>query len=243
MKIMTNRLKSAFSEIHAEAELKEQTKHFITLHNTANNRMSRQPKHSRLISFALVIVMILVIGGGITAYFTPVAAISIDADASIELQLNRFDRVVNFEQYGQEVNVPLTHMMHSNYTEAVKSILNNEELSSFGNVNSPVEITVVSKYEAKSSQMMVGIQTASNNQEQPIKVFIASLEEQKAAHKHGMSMGKHRMFKMLIKEEPSIQAEEILNYSMEDLHEMMESDFPNSMHNPKKHPSSPMNHH
>lgn len=241
---MTNKLKNAFSDIRAEAKLKEQTKQYIMQHRTSNKRGSHHGYRPRLISLSLVIVLMLVVGGGIAAYFTPVAAISIDAESSIELQLNRFDRVVDFEQYGEGDNHSMPHMMHSNYTEAVEMLLANPVISATEAENSLVEITVASKDDAKVAQLMAQIETTADRQGHPIKMFMASSEEQRSAHQQGMSMGKHRMYQELLEQNPTIQPEEVIDYSMNDLHHMMKSRMSDRMpQNNNNNPKHPMNHH
>lgn len=240
---MTNKIKAAFSEVRAEADLKEQTKQYIKQQRSSKQGLRRGIPGPRFMGLSLAILMMLVVGSGIAAYFTPVAAISIDAENSIELHLNRFDRVVKFEQYGEVVNDAIAHMMHSDYTEAVELILANPVMSSEAEGDSSIEITIACKDDAKVGKMMQQIETQVNKHQYSIKMFKASAEEQQHAHQESMSLGKHRMYQVLLEQNPQLQPEEILDYSMSDLHQMMESGMSDTMPHHKKHPTHRMNHH
>lgn len=238
---MTNKVKDAFSGIRAEATLKDQTKQFI-LEQTTSPKWTRRPQNrSVMLKVAVALVLMLTVGGGFAAYFTPVAAISIDAEHSIELQLNRFDRVVDYEQYGETNTSPNAELMHATYSEAVADILGNPNMHPTSK-ETPVEITITSKKSTKVNKMMQAIDNQTHHHGQTVEFFTASFEEHQQAHQQGMSLGKHRMYQLLLKENPDIQLEEIREVSMHDLHQMMGDGMgQGQMYQPKHQPK--MKHH
>ena len=82
---MYDRIKEAFDQVTASEELKSQTKAYLA-------QKSRRP---RLVIPAAIVAVFLLLCGGYYLYFIPTATISIDINPSLELSINRFDRVIS----------------------------------------------------------------------------------------------------------------------------------------------------
>lgn len=56
--------------------------------------------------------------GGYHLYFTPTSIISMDINPSIELEINRFDKVIGVDGYNEDGEnlVESLHMLNENYT-------------------------------------------------------------------------------------------------------------------------------
>ena len=93
---MRDRLKQAFDAVHAEEALKERTKAFVAQQTRGHARRRPALRPSLAAAFAC---LCLLFTGGYWLYFTPTATISIDINPSIELGVNRFNRVVSVEGY------------------------------------------------------------------------------------------------------------------------------------------------
>ena len=91
---MTNKVHDAFDHIQANKNLKESTKKFLS----GKRRKRRWDVYSLAFQRIFAVVcMVLVAAAGIKGYSwvqTPVSYVSIDINPSIELELNRFDKVV-----------------------------------------------------------------------------------------------------------------------------------------------------
>ena len=75
--------------------------------------------------------MLLALLGGRWLYFTPMAAISIDINPSLELSVNRFDRVIaitGFNEDGQALSDALD-VKYKNYAQAVEQILHHDSVT------------------------------------------------------------------------------------------------------------------
>ena len=97
---MSKNLREAFDSIHADPALKESTRAF--LREKTGNYTAPEPRRRsggfRRLAPALACAALLVVGlSGYQAYFTPTSAISIDINPSVELEINRFDRVITVE--------------------------------------------------------------------------------------------------------------------------------------------------
>lgn len=96
---MRDRLKQAFDAVHAEEALKERTKAFVAQQTRGHARRRPALRPSLAAAFAC---LCLLFTGGYWLYFTPTATISIDINPSIELGVNRFNRVVSVEGYNAD---------------------------------------------------------------------------------------------------------------------------------------------
>ena len=82
-------------------------------------------------------------------YFVPTAVISIDINPSIELEINRFNKVVQVKNYnkdGEELSEELD-IRFLNYSQAVENILNNTTIINLLSQDELLSITVISNQE------------------------------------------------------------------------------------------------
>lgn len=90
---MNEKIREAFHQVKAEEELKKRTKKFIYDKTKGYNK-----KHMYHIYYVLIpAACMLFIFIGYQIYFTPTLAISIDINPSIEMEVNRFDKVIAIE--------------------------------------------------------------------------------------------------------------------------------------------------
>ena len=91
---MDERIKEAFEQVRAESGLKDRTKAYVS-RKTGSYRRAGTAKYKVLASaFACVALLLF---GGYWLYFTPTVEISIDVNPSIELGVNRFNRIVSLK--------------------------------------------------------------------------------------------------------------------------------------------------
>lgn len=215
---MTDRIRNAFDSVHAEEALKERTRRF--LENQAKSRRSSHALYGRLAA-AMACVLVMV-GVGSWVYVTPVSAISLDINPSIELGINRFDRVVSVETYGDDGILPVEELAvkNMNYADAIDEILSNETIAQLLEKNEQMEVTVVSESEAQRSRMLTGVENCTADAEN-ISCHAGSAHEAEEAHHVGMSVGKYRAYQELLALDPDISVEEVQNLSMRELRELI----------------------
>ena len=93
---MEDKLKSAFSALEAPEKLKRAAKATLRKRTFDYGRqIGRIRARRRRMAGCLASVVLLVTGLG--AWFTPTASIGVDINPSIELRVNRFDRVIALE--------------------------------------------------------------------------------------------------------------------------------------------------
>lgn len=124
---MNDKIRQAFDQVQAENELKDKTKDFI-FQKTKGYKQEKTANFKYLASAFACVAFLLI--GGYWLYFTPTVQISIDINPSVELGVNRFNRIISFESYnddGKELTDSLD-IKFMDYSEAVNKIIDSEEI-------------------------------------------------------------------------------------------------------------------
>ena len=124
---MDERIKEAFEQVQAESGLKDRTKAYVS-RKTGSYRRAGTAKYKVLASaFACVALLLF---GGYWLYFTPTVEISIDVNPSIELGVNRFNRIVSLESYNEDGQALLDSLdiRFTEYSDAVTQIIESENI-------------------------------------------------------------------------------------------------------------------
>ncbi len=207
---MNDRFRQAFDQIHAEEALVENTREYVR--RKARGRRGRRVAGVLTASMACV----LLIAGGVKSFFTPVSVISIDVNPSVELGVNRFDRVVAAEGMNDDGSrlVEKLDVRFKNYTSAVDDVLRVLQLPE----DEMISITVVGGDEDKNSRMLTEVQGCAEEYSQ-VHCYSASFDktEEVEAHDSGMSCGKYRAFLELQSLDPSVTVEDVQGWTMREI--------------------------
>lgn len=214
---MNDRFKNAFDKIHAEESLKNNT---LAILNQKAESCQKHTFSAHIRPAAATACLILVLLGiGSYSFLAPVSAISVDINPSIELSLNRFDRVVSVKGYNDDGRrlVDSLDIRFSEYTDALNTIMENETVLHCLSRGEIVTITVLGENEKKSGQILSDIQSCDAVALQNVYCDSASSEETHAAHEAGLSFGKYRAFLELQRLNPDITVEDIRDMSMREI--------------------------
>lgn len=217
---MANPIADAFASIHADDSLKTSTKEFL---NQARERRSRSVlPYFRQLSAAVCAVFVLLVGaaGFHTVSGTPVSYISIDVNPSIELALNRWNRVITAKGYNEDGSAILRTLSVKGmaYTDAVNTIIDSEAMQPYLEGDSTLTFTVASRDEERETILLAGIETSSgcrNHGGQSCKADLSLLE---AAHEHGLSMGKYCAYLELSRYDANVAPEDCREMTMTQIH-------------------------
>lgn len=212
---MNNKLNKAFEEIKAEDSLKESTKTYI---NQVRSKQHFSVFSKKQLSLGLALIIMFIFFASMRIYYTPVAAISIDSESSVEFAVNRFNRVVDYQWFDAAEEEASPSFKHQSYMNAVSDALESNLLDSTNAENSIIEITVANQNNDDTERMMDKIQGHAHHHN--IIMYQTNLDSQEEAHHHGMSIGKHRMFELLKESDPDINIDSIRGHSMHELHQM-----------------------
>ena len=200
---MRDRIRRAFDAIHAEEQLKTDIKTYIA-RKTREYPLQKRSLYRRWAAFAACLIFLIFLGGGCYLYFVPTAVISIDINPSIELEINRFNKVVQVK----------------NYNKDGEELLNNTTIINLLSQDELLSITVISNQE-QSEKMLSELQiyTAGNRNVYCCAVSSDAVAE---AHEEGMSYGKYRAYLELRELDERITAEQIKDMSMKEIREMIQ---------------------
>lgn len=173
---------------------------------------------------ATIVRMLLMMAGGAWLYMTPVANISIDINPSLELSVNRLERVIDVRGYNVD-GIALAATLDVRFMgaeQAVNCILGMDEIQSMLLSGEPLSIGVVGADQPQCARLLQSLeaQTASCPNAHCYAVSVHDVED---AHAVGLSYGKYREWVILKNLGSEITAEEISTMTMKEIHSLVES--------------------
>lgn len=211
---MSDRLKETFQKIKADDELKRHTTEYIFQKTRGYQKNVFLPY--KLLAAVMVCFLSVLAGfGWYSAYFTPTSAISVDVNPSIELNINRFDKVISVETYNDDGYIVMssTDIRFKDYREALHQILSSESMAQYLTKDCLIAITVFGADEEKNNEIITNLSSCAASYGN-VHCAHGNSEEAAAAHAHGMSFGKYEAFLELKALAPDITAEEANGLSM-----------------------------
>lgn len=210
-----NRVQKSMEDIRATEEMKQNTMRYLDAQRTKQGHsIFRQKPHTALrYAMAAICVFLLAGTGGYAVYSKPVSYISIDVNPSIELNVNRFDRVVSAKGYNADSEDILQHISLENlpYLQALDRLLQDDYYSRYLNGDSQLVVTVVSNH---SDVMLEQINASHSFQVLNAMTYSSDTTCMNEAHQHEMSFGKYRAFLELSQYDESITIEECHGMTM-----------------------------
>lgn len=228
---MNDRIKEAFNQIQADEALKSRTKAFLAQKTGNYSRPVPRRQSRALTACAGCACLFFLLFGGRWLYFTPTSVISIDINPSIELGVNRFDRIISVDGFnadGQKL-ADTMDLKYKNYAAAVELLLENRDIAALLAENEVLAITVTGTSEAQSVKIYTRLETCTSGHHNTY-CYMSSSEETAAAHKSGLSCGKYRAYLELQALDPDITPEEVQGMTMREIQDLIESlskDHPN----------------
>ena len=220
---MAGKIHNAFDNIKANSQLKQATKQFISeKYNDITLLVRRRPVLQK--RFA-IICMALIIVAGVNGYLwvkTPVSYISIDVNPSIELALNRFDRVVSVTAYnseGEEVikDLPLKGKI---YTSAIDTIVESKTMNIYLTENSELIFTIAAQ-SSHESKINTGVKNRcghTGHNSQSVTTDTGIVQD---AHNCGLSIGKYYAYLQLVQYDDTITTDDCHNMSMSEIQRLI----------------------
>lgn len=219
---MREKLKTSFARIHAETDLKDGTREYLL------RRMAKQPKRPaarrKLLAAMICLVLALAgIGGGSWVYFTPVSAVSIDINPSIEIIINRFDKALSVEGYNEDGKAFASELnvRHMNYMDAINMILEDRTITDCLARDDILTIMVVSADEARQREMLANVKNCAAGYRN-VHCGMGHYEDVSAAHTHGLSFGKYQAYLELQSLDADIAPEEIQDWTMREIQDRID---------------------
>lgn len=216
---MEAKIKAAFGAIRADEDLKSGTKAFVA-QKTRGFKTRRALSFDWIVPAAAAVCLAIIIVSGIVMYFTPTARISVDINPSLELEINRFDRVIAvnaLNEDGEKLAKSLD-IRFADYDDALRRILENKSVERLLSENEVMTITVIETNSAQSERILSDMRNCANGHNN-VYCHSASSEEASEARNMGLSFGKYRAYLELRELDPEITPEEIQGLTMREIRE------------------------
>jgi len=217
---LNNRIKDAFDAVRAEDRLKRNTREFLAARTAGTEKAPRF--RISAVAFACLALVFLSLGGW-RFYMMPVSAISVDVNPSVELGINRFDRVVAVDGCNED-GVKLAaavNLRNLNYSDAIETLLESEAMQPYIAEDRLVSITVLGSSGQKSEEMITRIRSCGYAGSHDVECHLGNRAEADAAHKAGMSFGRYRAFLELQTLDPDITAQDMQELTMRQIRDMI----------------------
>ncbi len=220
---MSEKWREAFDQVRADEELKEHTRDYLNKRVYSKKRIARIPVRAA-VAVTACLVLVALASGGSYVFFTPTAYISIDINPSLELGINRFDRIVSVEGYNAEAEELLDGLdiRFLPYQEGIRELLDSAGLQDYLAQDGLLSFTVAGDSDEQSSQILDYVETCAQDH-QNMQCHLSGMDEMEAAHQEDMSVGKYRAYLALKDVDPSVTLEEVREMSMHQIQELLES--------------------
>ena len=218
---MDERIRSAFDSVRAEEELKEQARAYLR-RRTRGYTSRPAPSLGRLAAAAACLLLLLT-GAGYWACFLPTSTISIDINPSLELGVNRFDRVVTVTGYNADGRA-LADSLELRFLpldSALEQVLTSEPVAACLAQDAPLSIAVVGSDAAQTQRLLTQAEqcTAGHGGAHCYSIPQSEAED---AHHLGLSYGKYHAYLTLQALVPDLTPEEVGEMTMAEIRALLQ---------------------
>lgn len=222
---MDKKIRQAFDKIQVDQQTKDHLAQAVT-RQTKNGKAEKEKKSVRkwTLSFVSVafVAMIAIFGG---QYYlqTPVSFISVDVNPSVELSLNRLNKVVEAEPKNEDGRAVLADLELSgmDYVEAVETIVNREKSLGYFDGEAELVVTIAS---SREETLQEAISASPLCKELGVTCQSVNKELAEAARESGLSMGKYKRYLQIKEVNPDFTVEECADMSMRQLRRLAEGE-------------------
>lgn len=230
MKLLTHDIKAAFDCIRAEDSLKANTVSFLQAEALRRNQQrGRTARYAA--ALASVAVMFLLGMFSYNLYFAPIAYVDVDVNPSVELMLNRFDRVVGTRAYNEDGENILTglYLNNKNYNDALIILI--EAIGQKGYIQNDglVSVTLQTDNASKENQLLASLQNgvagymAGRHHSAQVDVFSVSGDTRTYAHRLNLSPAKYLAIQQLIEVDPAATVESCRGHSISEIKQLTQN--------------------
>lgn len=207
---MRDRIYKAFATVRAEEDWKARTMAAVA-------RKSRR-RGRPLVWAAACCLLFVALGGGL--FFTPVSAISVDINPSLQLTVNLFDRVIGVEAYNEDAGelAQNTPLLFADYPQALRALLAAAPVKACLEKGESLSIFVVCDDEQRSQEMLATVEACAG-QGRNVHCQSGGWAESAAAQEAGLSCGKYRAFLEWQALDPAVTPEDAQGLTMREIRE------------------------
>ena len=216
---MRDELKTALDKVTADETLKQSTRAFLARQTHEYGAAKARPRTARRLAAAFACLALVIVGGtGYWAYFSPTCAISIDINPSVELAVNRFDKVISVEGIGEdgEALAETLDVRFLNYADALDCLLENQTVEDYLAQDEVLSIAVAGDNQGQADAILAQAETCTAGTKN-VYCHAADSEELEHAHEAGLSFGKYQAFLILQSLDPSVTPDDVQGLTMREI--------------------------
>lgn len=208
---MNEKIRSAFASVHASELSKQRTKLFIRKKtHDYDSRRARQLHQRRMVSGLCAAAAMLCL---CLFYFTPAATIEMDVNPSVELKVNRLDRVVRVRGLnadGREL-VKDVSLLNLPYGSAVRKLMLSGGMEPFIRSHDLITVSVVGSASGHTEEMLANVACSALTVAGRENVFYCALSEEdiRQARALNLTVLQYQAFRLLSAEDPSVTADTV----------------------------------
>lgn len=215
-----NIIQDSLKNIRASKELKQNTLQYLQERQSKAHYFKTRVMYRY--AFAIATLLLMIGTGGYSVYRRPVSYISVDVNPSIELGINRFEKVVSTKSYNEDAQKVTEQVSLKNvsYMQAIDRLLKNEAYSRYLTKDSLLVFTVISDHAEAIVEELNGSEVLQNYGALTYTSDSSCMEE---AHQHHMSFGKYRTYLELLQYDDEVTIEDCHSMSMGEMHDRIAS--------------------
>jgi hypothetical protein len=224
---MNERIKMAFDVIHAEEALKQNTLQYLK--KEAARRGEKKPRRKVFHpAAALACCMILAVFGlfSYRMYFSEVMYVDVDINPSVELSVNRFNRVIGVYGYNADSEDLLARLTlkHKLYDQAVTLLTRASMESGFladgGLVSVTLQSNRSSSYDNALKTMETCILSVAQNHHASVRIQASVVDSETREHAHALNLSPAKYLAILALQDvdPTASMESCREHTMEEIY-------------------------
>lgn len=216
---MYDEIREAFDQVRATEQMKQSVSGYLVQKRRKNADNSFKLRMRSLVPVCALLLICIGIGNW---YFweMPVSYVSVDVNPSIELTLNRRNRVTDAKSRNRDGAKVLEYVQlkGKDYLEAVELLVESEAMQQYLTADAELTVTVAS---LNAEELLSGLESSVVSTHYHGMCRSADMETVASAHDHDMSLGKYQMYQLLSQYGSGLTAEDCRNISMCRLRELL----------------------
>lgn len=217
---MEHEIRQAFASVHASEQLKARTRQRLHRYYARPAAVSRAMFRPLYAAAACCLLCLGLVGWRL--FFTVTSVISIDINPSLELSVNRFDRIIGVESYNPDGEALANglQLLYKSYAQAVDEVLASETVTACLAGDGVLSIAVV-ETEPLQGEEILNYVTHCTASTPNAHCHSVQKEEADQAHELGLSYGRYALYIQICRYTDSLTPEQTNQMSMRQLRDLL----------------------
>lgn len=219
---MKDRFKEVFDVVEASEARVENTKYVVLA--SMRVHQARSFHKSWRIMAVVVMACLLFVSTSVLLYFTPTAVVSVDINPSLEMEINRFDRVVEVNGYNDD-GIALANTLkisHMSYSAAMDALMASDTVTDLMRTqDGDLTIAVVPTKNSEQGNEILAYVNQCTAKHQNAHCYTMKNGAHHQAHALGLSCGRYQAYERFKQADVEMTPEQLNAMSMKEIRERM----------------------